>query len=884
MADNKTNINIDGANVNITSISSEVLSQLSAFLGDDSNGNIKQIMQLKDSNRQDVESIEKQIEKQRKELEFLREEEKNALNDYKTASDSAQRHEAGAYLNAVKERMGVAKLNLSILNEQRKETEKITKQVEHQTESIKQQTKEIEERNKKIRDGYKDAREFEQKHRLIAQTTIGKHITEHMRLGNSKPKLQGVISGGISALGKGSSNIANFLGSDQQQTISGVGGQIANIAGMFGPWGKAAGAAVQAVTAIVEQYDKINKASSDYARSVGGGAAKMQVMKTDATQVAYSISKWGGLAYKFDKILQHISELSEKTGRVMDHMSEMDIKSLEDLTRHGITSDVLNQYDTFGLSMERIDERVTRIYKTSGKHGLNAKAVTDTVNKNLKMAQQYTFAGGQRALERMAEKAVALKYNMESVARFADKVSTLEGATQTAAGLSVLGGDFSRMANPLSLLYGGLQDPERLNEMMLNMTKNMAHWDSRTKEYRVTGENRFRLRQAAEYMGVSVEDLLNQSYTQAKRRDIDKVLDKKGINDEDTREYIRNLAHMDENGRAYIRFSGEKQKTYLDKMDTVDKERLKKESDAMEQKDKAKIGDIYMETRTISETLNDYVGWFKGGFFNVLQRWFGSSNENTALSKGLNAKNAEAYEDLLKSYSKGNGAGNKTLSILEKLGLGKDSDIYKKIKGGEFTRDEYSEKLLDILLEAQKSGIQYKGNPWYHGSGAHKRSFEEGWEKINREEVNKKAYGGIIRGKGTSKSDSIPAWLSNGEFVVNASATSKHLPELQAMNAEGFSRGTITPIRAGKNQYNLGTSVLPPMSMSNVGVGGVQHVTIDPLQVSGTLTLNVAGGGSKTINANELFTQENVNILLRKLQESLGFRLDKTEFRMPKFI
>src|SRR5690606_14179887 len=43
--------------------------------------------------------------------------------------------------------------------------------------------------------------------------------------------------------------------------------------------------------------------------------------------------------------------------------------------------------------------------------------------------------------------------------------------------------------------------------------------------------------------------------------------------------------------------------------------------------------------------------------------------------------------------------------------------------------------------------------------------------------------GGLVRGPGGSRSDSIPARLSNGEFVVNARATSKHLPLLEMINA-----------------------------------------------------------------------------------------------------
>ncbi|WP_123876548.1 phage tail length tape measure family protein [Fuscovulum blasticum] len=48
-----------------------------------------------------------------------------------------------------------------------------------------------------------------------------------------------------------------------------------------------------------------------------------------------------------------------------------------------------------------------------------------------------------------------------------------------------------------------------------------------------------------------------------------------------------------------------------------------------------------------------------------------------------------------------------------------------------------------------------------------------------------KAEGGYISGPGTSTSDSIPAWLSDGEYVINAAATAANLPLLEMINNGG---------------------------------------------------------------------------------------------------
>ncbi len=47
------------------------------------------------------------------------------------------------------------------------------------------------------------------------------------------------------------------------------------------------------------------------------------------------------------------------------------------------------------------------------------------------------------------------------------------------------------------------------------------------------------------------------------------------------------------------------------------------------------------------------------------------------------------------------------------------------------------------------------------------------------------AGGGPVWGAGSATSDSIPAYLSNGEFVVNAAATSKHRALLESINGQG---------------------------------------------------------------------------------------------------
>ena len=68
------------------------------------------------------------------------------------------------------------------------------------------------------------------------------------------------------------------------------------------------------------------------------------------------------------------------------------------------------------------------------------------------------------------------------------------------------------------------------------------------------------------------------------------------------------------------------------------------------------------------------------------------------------------------------------------------------------------------------------------------------------------AAAGLIRGPGTDTSDSIPAWLSNGEFVMRAAAVRKYgLGKMHAMNALRLSEGGEAKYKEDWADFNMPT-------------------------------------------------------------------------------
>lgn len=82
----------------------------------------------------------------------------------------------------------------------------------------------------------------------------------------------------------------------------------------------------------------------------------------------------------------------------------------------------------------------------------------------------------------------------------------------------------------------------------------------------------------------------------------------------------------------------------------------------------------------------------------------------------------------------------------------------------------FSETIRRIAAEAAAARILQQIGSWasgYTGTGS-------GWINMIGGALTKKAAGGYISGPGTATSDSIPARLSNGEYVIQADAVSKY--------------------------------------------------------------------------------------------------------------
>lgn len=129
------------------------------------------------------------------------------------------------------------------------------------------------------------------------------------------------------------------------------------------------------------------------------------------------------------------------------------------------------------------------------------------------------------------------------------------------------------------------------------------------------------------------------------------------------------------------------------------------------------------------------------------------------------------------------------------------------------------------------------------------------------------ARGGRVWGAGTATSDSILAWLSNGEYVVNAFATKKFLPLLQAIN-KGF-----TPKMAAGGR--VARTPIPELALGGFGVFGPRMFgqdlgTLANAKPTRPFNLTIGDETFKDLTAPEKEAQKIIRFARMKLGRRIG--------------
>lgn len=311
---------------------------------------------------------------------------------------------------------------------------------------------------------------------------------------------------------------------------------------------------------IEDTWGVTNQAAHEYGRAVGYNADQIKRLHDETISWMSDNDITEQFNIGADEMFKLMGSYNKELGRAvaLTNESKINLVSMKNVIGEESAIKFTTNLDKFGLDVDAAKELVEGIVGDGRRSGLVLSNLSENVANNLHLAQQYTFEDGIEGLVKMAEKATAVKWNMEQTAAFAEKVNNVEGAIKTGAQLSVLGGPFAQFSNPMGMLYESLNDMEGLQDRMFAMFGSLGEWNQEKGMLDISTFDKQRIRAASSAMGLNYGEVINNVNQQARRNVVMDQIKGYGL-DENTTELIANTAQIDrETGRAYVMYNDEK--------------------------------------------------------------------------------------------------------------------------------------------------------------------------------------------------------------------------------------------------------------------------------------------------------------------------------------
>lgn len=364
---------------------------------------------------------------------------------------------------------------------------------------------------------------------------------------------------------------------------------------------------IKELEGLYEPWIKIDQAASTYTKTIGGSAISMGQLKKETVDFVNTEH----LQAKYNTSAEELITLQQKynaeIGRSikLTNSEKESLAALKQVYGDEKTIEFATKLATFGYDINRASGLAGKMFANASKHGVALDKFSKNLLSNMKMAQTLSFDKGVKGLQSMAEKASELNFNMQETAKAADKLSTLEGAMEAAAGLSTLGGNFSLYSNPLAMMNDALNDADALQDRIISQFSDLAYWDSDKGEITMDGVARQKMKAAAQYMGMDPTEISNLAFNKARMDKLSPEVDRLSV-DDDIKHLLKNVAQLDERGNGYVNIGGKK--VSLQEASMMNPEKLASALRAQNNSDSDNIKDIAQNVLSIKDSID---GWSK---------------------------------------------------------------------------------------------------------------------------------------------------------------------------------------------------------------------------------------------------------------------------------
>jgi len=315
-----------------------------------------------------------------------------------------------------------------------------------------------------------------------------------------------------------------------------------------------------------EAIPKMEDFSAGFANMIGG---------------AEKLSKQFGIGrQRMTELMGTIAEATPVVDRLGGNLSDAvnTIKSVSEATRRNVvagTEDISKLYaaskvlgDEYGYDIEslvssfqEIGVEFTQIGGQLEKSiqyiqgvGANSSQIMKMVLQDMSAINKFNFQNGVEGLTKMAAQAAVLKVDMRTTFDLAERALDPEGAIELSSAFQRLGVNVGTLVDPFQLMNKSLNDPQGLQDSIVEMTKQFTYFDEEAKSFKINPQGMLMMREIQKQTGLAASELSKMALNAADmERKLSQLSPDIKFGSEEDRMLLANVAKMGEGGQYEVK-------------------------------------------------------------------------------------------------------------------------------------------------------------------------------------------------------------------------------------------------------------------------------------------------------------------------------------------
>lgn len=286
-------------------------------------------------------------------------------------------------------------------------------------------------------------------------------------------------------------------------------------------------------------------------RTFGETRGRISEIKSALADATPRIDRLGGDILAAQRAIQDIA-LESKRNVIATTVQTEKLYAAFKVTNVEVGTLVKNFNDVgvgIGQMSKQIQDSVQYIQSIGG----NTKEVYKVVTQNMDQLNRYQFEGGVQGLTKMAAQASMLRFDMNTTFRLADGLYKPERAIEVASAFQRLGLAVGDLADPFRLMNDSINNPQGIQDSLVNVAKQFTYLDEKTKTFKITPEGVIRLKELEDQTQVSAVEMTKLGLA-AKEADYRlSAISAVGLNvNEEDKQLLSNISRMGDGGEYEI--------------------------------------------------------------------------------------------------------------------------------------------------------------------------------------------------------------------------------------------------------------------------------------------------------------------------------------------